>query len=354
MTAAPALRAVRSILAALTLGGALAHAQRPATTEPPRPRLPEGTDTAEASSYLDLARASLCCDGAMAAAAAYWATRLDPLSAEALVVRWRAESRRLPRRDRKRARERVDSLLLRAMLRDPFVDLAEMPVPTDQRLRETRRLLAKDSTDDVLWFAHAAIFYRARMYDSAVANLDRALAAIERAERDSVREVYRSRALYHYALGRAFGITGDMRGARRAFEAALVEELGFSPAHAALGTIAWYNDSDIDAASREFDLAVQLQPEDGFLRFEYGTALVKAGRHAEALAQLDAALALEPHYATAHYNRAVVLDQMGRDSAAAAAYAEFLRRTPRQFFVQQRVARSRLAALRGEKPDSTK
>src|SRR3989338_4169712 len=55
-----------------------------------------------------------------------------------------------------------------------------------------------------------------------------------------------------------------------------------------------------------------------------GNVLEKLGRNEEALAAYDKALAIDPKYAFAHYNRGNVLEKLGRDQEALAAYDKAL------------------------------
>ena len=65
-----------------------------------------------------------------------------------------------------------------------------------------------------------------------------------------------------------------------------------------------------------------------FVYVNLGALLHEQGRLEEALAAFDAALALDPAYAEAHFNRAVVLQQQGRLDMAIEAYGQSLRLRP--------------------------
>ncbi|MCA3262774.1 MAG: tetratricopeptide repeat protein [Telmatospirillum sp.] len=63
--------------------------------------------------------------------------------------------------------------------------------------------------------------------------------------------------------------------------------------------------------------------------YNLGNALGDLGRHAETLAAVDRALALEPNYAEAHHLRAVALRHLGRSDAAIASCAKAIGLAPK-------------------------
>jgi predicted O-linked N-acetylglucosamine transferase (SPINDLY family) len=70
------------------------------------------------------------------------------------------------------------------------------------------------------------------------------------------------------------------------------------------------------------------QSPNRFVYVNLGALLQEQGRFDEALAAFDAALALDPSYAEAHFNRGVVLQQQGRLAEAVEAYRQALRLRP--------------------------
>jgi protein O-GlcNAc transferase len=70
------------------------------------------------------------------------------------------------------------------------------------------------------------------------------------------------------------------------------------------------------------------QSPNRFVYVNLGALLQEQGRLDEALAAFDAALALDPDYAEAQFNRGVVLQQQGRLDAAIDAYKQSLRLRP--------------------------
>ncbi|HET7457531.1 MAG TPA: hypothetical protein VFJ74_07740, partial [Gemmatimonadaceae bacterium] len=350
----PARRAARalSLLSALAVASRVLPAQtaRPAAAEPPRPPLAAGADTNDAEAYLSLAREQLSRDSKRAAAAAYWATRIDPTSAPALLVRWHAELNAarwqhivIPPDEALR----IDSLPWRAMMRDPFAspdpnaDAILGPSPAAVRAELQRH-------PDVipLRVLLAARFYARQQFDSTVAELRTTLDALARLDTAGPRHVYQSREVFHYAIAKALYAAGRRDEARAEFAAALGENVAFYPAHATLGSIAWTQWSDIDKAREEFGFALELR-DDAVVHYDYGTVLLQAARFDEALAQLDRAIALEPYFANSYANRAVALDRLGRGAEASAAYEQFVARAPRRMAAVAAAAHRRAQALAG-------
>lgn len=366
-------RSLRVHLAVLVLGvvhlaaapGAAAAQTRPAgppspsTAEPefPRPGLPAGTDPWDAESYLEGVEASLTVGNrSNALAKAYWATRLDPTSAPALLtlwhLRWLSEPRlraRVQRGDARAIRspeaQRIDSLHLRAMIRDPFVVVGTPnPYFVNAAMVRARAELAKDSSQIGAYIFLATQHYHRQAFDSTVFHLRAALRALDRLTAEKSVPVYESREIFHYAIGRALYKSGDVNAARAEYAQAATEALGFYPAHAELGTIAWTNWSDLAMARQEFELALEIR-DDAVVRYDYGTILLEAREVEAALAQFDRAIALEPYFAHVRYNRAVALDRLGRPAEALEAYRDFLAQAPRRLHAVAGPARARVAAL---------
>jgi tetratricopeptide (TPR) repeat protein len=327
----------------------------------PRPDLMRGADPWDAQSYLGEAwRAAARGDAKRAVAAAYWATRLDPSLPQGWLaywqLRWLSEPKlraRLERGDAKAFRSpevlRIDSLHLRALYRDPLAspDAGPLEPPlyaVNEAMAGARAALARDSSVVGAYLFLAKQHYKRRSFDSTVSYLQGAVRAVDRLAATRMGPVYESRELFHYAIGRALYASGDVNAARTSYAQAASEALGFAPAHAELGSIAWTNWSNLPLARQEFELALELR-EDAVVRFDYGTILLEAREHAAALEQFDRALALEPYYARALFNRAVALDRLNRGADAVRAYRGFLERAPRRLDTAIEAARKRLAIL---------
>jgi tetratricopeptide (TPR) repeat protein len=81
-------------------------------------------------------------------------------------------------------------------------------------------------------------------------------------------------------------------------------------------------------AASAYQKLVEAEPEDGALRTSLAGALGAMGRHELALAQLDAALRIQPLNPEAHHNRAVIHERQGDRAAAIAEYRTALRYSP--------------------------
>ncbi|PTX97847.1 tetratricopeptide repeat protein [Opitutus sp. ER46] len=74
--------------------------------------------------------------------------------------------------------------------------------------------------------------------------------------------------------------------------------------------------------------AVRLNPQESWYHYNYGLALARRGRHAEAILQYEYSLRLKPTEANTHNNLAIALGATGRGEAALAHYAAAVRLKP--------------------------
>ena len=81
-------------------------------------------------------------------------------------------------------------------------------------------------------------------------------------------------------------------------------------------------------AVRHFEAALALKPGMAPAHFNYGTALAAAGRLDDAVTQYQRALALRPNYAIAHNNLGTALLQLGRSQQALASFRDAARVDP--------------------------
>lgn len=291
-----------------------------------------------------------------------WASRLSPARAEPMLLAWYALWEAVPGARRRHERgdkrfaatgvgERVDSLVLRAIMRDPFAAPENPRLNPFRRpwLAQLRRDAARDSNAIVPRLLLAVELYHDRSYDSTVARLNEVLRALDRQERGTLRPVYHSRETFHFMLAQAQAARGDRAAARAAYQQALVENAGFYAAHARLGYIAWENWADTTTMIAEYDAAVGIAPHDAALRNDYGAMLLTLERPAEALAQFEAGLATAPDYAFLYYNAALAAERAGRPDAALAHYRGFVSRASRRLVVQRTAADKRIAALTATK-----
>lgn len=352
-----------TVLLALFCAGHPADAQR-AEAVPRRPALPATADVNDSRAYYDLGVSLLARRAEEAAAAFYWAAELEPRSAEALYARHAALLVSDPRRIldyhgfTRRAQDpaallRVDSLYLRALMLDPFVQrrferdvlralaasllsggdprrvedatllhhftatmlnrlppllrarvhaaegrLVESMRDYDTALREARRSDVRRESRRWIHHERARVYALAGNEPAALTELAAAVEAVEADERDVLVRIYTSKALLEHSRGMLHERTGDVEAAREAYSRALVEDLSYHPAHARLAGVALAL-GDTAAALDEMALAAATGARDPVARFAHGNLLAGRRRWEEAEAELTAAAELAPHFSKA-------------------------------------------------------
>ncbi len=83
-----------------------------------------------------------------------------------------------------------------------------------------------------------------------------------------------------------------------------------------------------EEAAAAFANALQMAPDNPMILCNYGHALALSGRLSEARTALEAAVRIQPHYADAHFNLAVLLDQLGQPVNALNEYEQALTLRP--------------------------
>jgi len=390
---------MRRIIAVSVLAVAPLVATAQSQDEPKRPRLPTTADTNEAHAYYDFGLGHLRKRPAIAADAFYWATRLSPTSGEAFYARRVAllltDRRRLVRywngeqnTVRNAEIQRIDSLYLRALTLNPFLyekldqhlfqamieEYADAEaIRTGSSAGEVRILvdtwLMRAGPGTRAWQAYGAgrfnealdewaraiktarhkygyrsmrgrVFFQLNQVDSALAELKLAVEEVRKRDSKDLIYVYQSKALFEHSVAMAFERRGDMAEAREAYARALQEDLAYSPAHVRLAYMS-LDQKDTTTALSEFDLAVQLRPDDSGLRYQYGYILSLAQKPAEAAEQLEKAVALNRWYALPYLALGAVYDHLGKRAEALSAYRSFLalasRQDPRRNEAEQRV-----------------
>lgn len=347
---------------------------------PKRPELPAAADSNDWEAYYDAGVEWLNNrEHANAEAAFYWSSRLNPRRAEPLFARyataWARDVQRFsrylqhdPSKPLPSEFQRIDSLRYRAVIRNPLVfqglilaAFQELP----GRWREdamTRAWLAYGTLDfptalasfaraldrDPKQFAEvrymrANTFVAMGQLDSATAELTQLMDTLRRREEEEFRRVYESKALVQYALGLVQTARRNHRAAQASLEAALVEDLSFYPAHLVLGQLATER-RDEAGALREFEQAVAAGGNDAIAHYDYGTALVRAGRAAEGAAELQAAITLEPYYADPYFWLGEARLAQKDSANAVQAYQGYIARAAARA-PSLGTARGRLAAL---------
>ena len=189
----------------------------------------------------------------------------------------------------------------------------------------------------------ARIFYVLGNLDSARAEMTAAVAAMR--DRDTTERVilYRSKAVHEQSLGMIFERQNSMDSARDAYGQALQEDLAYFPAHERLAQMALAK-GDTTTALTELDLVVQLQPNDVVARYEYAIALVTAGHDAAAAVQLKSAIAADPTFAAPHLLLARIADVEQYAQDAVGEYQQYAALASRSD-AQLPQVKARLAAL---------
>lgn len=339
---------------------------------PRRPRLEAGADSNSAAAYYYHGLARLRTNPIEATTAFYWASRLDPSWAEALYARRIAfhmsDLQRFSRYvdgaryviESKEVRQ-ADSLLLKAMLRNPFLYRALDKVLIEELIRDQNgapTLMMSSDPEFAGWIAYAngrfdraiekygqalrkkpdaydlhearaQAFYMAARFDSAVTEMGRAIDALRKKDEKGITYIYESKAMYEYMSALALLHAEKVDAARDALGRALAEDLSFYIAHVRLGALALAT-GDSAAAAAEYGLAVELNGDDASLRYEYALLLGNLGRYDEALTHLTKATEIEPYYAPPWLALAAIYDGSGFAEQATANYTAYLARGPNE------------------------
>lgn len=358
---------------------------------PRRPVLWAQADTNNANTYYLHGVNRIADRPAEAAAAFYWAARLQPGWAEPLygrrVALLMADPDRLVRymennRGTIRSAEiqAIDSLQLRALSLDPFlVETFERPmmrVYMTHAVMENMRRETGEANSALAahlvetWLRGSDPVMRARVaysegrFPQALGEYERALAratsrdkpyihplvgrihfftgnlakaaehftaAATGMRKEDARDlvlVYQSKALMEHSLGAVYEKMGNAAAAQEAYGRALQEDLSFAPAHRALSTLAMAR-GDTATAVSELALAVELSPDDAAARVQYGLLLVRTRKAQEAVAEFTRAAELEPYYAAPHLMLARLYDSSGMLQEALDNYRAYLVRAAR-------------------------
>lgn len=375
-------------LRGLVAGGAIAlgsaSAVLTAQSVPRRPRLPGGADTNSARAYYQFGVDRLGHRSHDAIAGFFWASRIEPASADALyglraalLLTDNSRLRAYMEGDSRVMAEpeviRIDSLQWRAVMLDPFffrglgaelwLSYLEQRLAQDPSLRagnltttEIRRAIIvtanRDFPEAAGWFAYADGNYRSALnywtdalrreppsfglhadrarafwmmgaFDSAHAEMDAALHAARADDAEHMHTAYDSKEEWEYSLGRLNEQLGDVAAAREAYQRALIENLGYFMAHVRLGMLA-VRTGDTVGAITELVRAVAVKEDDYLPQLFLGDVLAMAGRYDSAAVHLRRAVELEPFVATPNRLLGQVLELSGDAPHAAVAYRRFL------------------------------
>ena len=308
-----------------------------------------------------------------------WASRLNPVSAEPVHMRWVAlwlGSGRLlllepgkgtPKEEAERAR--IDSVLLEAVSIDPFTprhyarwvyeerpgywredDLTQGYLAyTEEKYDRAVRLLGRIRKGDRQRTARtyrALSFHAMQRFDSAATELEALAELTAKENAATLTPSYESAAVFHYGVGLERLRLGDTDGARAALERALGEDVSMAAAHAALAQVA-LKSADTATVLREWAMAIELRPQNGAMHGDYANALRALGRLDEAVAAYERAIEREPYWAAPYFNEAITLDALRRGPDAVRRYGQFLERAPASWEKQVAHAKARIVALNG-------
>ncbi len=385
-------------LASLTAQQRLGAAQK-------RPPLAADVDSNDARAYLSLGTRMIESDPEIAAAAFYWAARLDPSSPEALYglriahLLRRRQVLKLWYEGGRKARSNkelmaLDSLTMRASRLDPFLyrrwdaslimayyrDLflrdnpqaskAEInfgiQVGMDRWGPVTRGWLAYSqgrlpealrNYQDALKVAKrpagihldmGRTHYIGGQVGPALDAFKMGIEALRKEDADPDEDVilYSSKAIVEHGIGILYQKMSQPDSAKAAFGRSMTEDLSYFMAHVALGQMGLALRDSVTAVS-ELGLAAEVAIDEPWVHFLYGSTLVAVGQHTEAVVPLKKAVELEPLYAAPQYALGQALEKTGDAAGAKAAFAKYLTIAPRREDANRIIATQRLTALGG-------
>jgi tetratricopeptide (TPR) repeat protein len=345
-----------------------------------RPRLQEASDTNDARNYYALGIEKFERDPEQAAAAFYWAARINPAWGEPMYARRAAllmNDRRMLRmvmEGNRRTLEsddmrRLDSLQFRALMMNPFLyrkldrqmftayirnvatggnrgeQTPELEFAIEAYLRqagdEMRGWLAYSDGDFSTALTHyeralqrakdkssirldrARIMSMQGQVNGAIAEFTLALQEMRKKDQKDLVVFYNSKALVEYSIAVLLEGADSTAAAREAYGRALQEDLAYFPAHMRLGLLS-LGLKDTTTAMSELALASQIAPDEPHIRYVNGYVLAASGHFAEAAVELQKAIQLEPFYALPYLRLGQVNEQLGKAKEALDAYDHFL------------------------------
>jgi tetratricopeptide (TPR) repeat protein len=227
-----------------------------------------------------------------------------------------------------------------------FPEALEQYAKQLKSLERTKNKRNKREHEDDASEIHAErsrIFYLIGNMDSSLTEMNAAMAGLR--ERDAKETVilYESKAMYDQSLGMIHEQAKHPDLAREAYAHALEEDLAYYSAHTKLAMLQLAQ-GDTTSAITEMDLAVQLQPNDPVLLYNYATVLIRAGRDGDAATQLTKAVAADRFYSAPHLLLARMADVEQYTDDAVKEYQLYLATAPKSD-PQVAAAQTRLAAL---------
>ncbi len=163
---------------------------------------------------------------------------------------------------------------------------------------------------------------------AALEDLQVLLTALRREDQQAAELVrYQSKHAILYMIGRIHLEMRKYDAARTAFGEALVEDAGYAYAH--LG-MAWVSRAlrQNDRAAEEFAFAIDLAPNDGYLRYQHALALFDLQRFEGTGRELEKAMELEPRWAAPVAFLGRLRERQGRLDEAFTHYARYVEMSP--------------------------
>jgi len=348
--------------------------------EAKRPRLLADADTNDARSYYALGIQQFERDAEKAAAAFYWAARINPAWGEPMYARRAAllmmepfTLRQVMEGNRRtlesKEMRRLDSLQFRALMMNPFLyrkldrqmfmayirgvasggsrgeQTPELEYAIENYLRRAgdqmrgwlaysdgdfsialeayKRALDNSRDKAPIHLDRARIMSMQGHVDSAMAEFNNALVDMRKKDQKDLVIFYNSKALAEYSIGVLLEGADNTTGAREAYGRALQEDLAYYPAHMRLGLLS-LGLKDTTTAMSELALAAQLAPDEPHVRYVNGWVLAASGHYTEAADELNKAVKLEPFYALPYLRLGQVTEHLGKAKESLDAYEHFL------------------------------
>jgi Tfp pilus assembly protein PilF len=393
-------RGIAVALALMVMGVPALPGQDNPVKEPKRPKLDSGRDTNSAAAYYQWGMQHLTDRPDKAADAFYWAARLEPSGAEPWYGRWAALLLTRQHRDmfalvsedsrNRKENAKIDSLKYEALMREPLiytkldavlardffqaisqatdgeineVDLAMVPDPElkgwlaygsgrfDESVKQYAIAISRKPKEYGLHAGRARAFIPLLQYDSAAAEFEAERRVEQQREESTLVRVYNSKEMLQFSIGRVRETQDRKAAAQEAYDQALVENLGFYPAHMALGRMALAS-NDTTAAMKEYELAAQLAPARADVHYLYGVLLMTRRSFDEAAEQFHLAVEADPYFVKPYVPLAYIREGQGKDSLAIAYYTQFIALAPAALSKQVEDARRRLKDVQQLVPES--
>lgn len=151
------------------------------------------------------------------------------------------------------------------------------------------------------------------------------------------KRVYNARGGAYFGLGQNEKAVAD-------FNRALEIDPEYAGAYYNRGCL-YLKAKEYERAIKDFDRALKITPKFASAFYNRGIAHFHQGEFLWALADFNRAQEINPRLAEAHMNRGVVLEELGKEKEAVAAYKKFLRYASPALSEQISYARKRLQVL---------